>query len=81
MRRYWRGPTWINAAWLLWLGTRAPRLRDQAETMAARAARALVEREGLREYYDPHTGDGLGARDFAWSALLVEMSDPDKPAQ
>jgi hypothetical protein len=20
LRRYWRGPTWINAAWLLWLG-------------------------------------------------------------
>src|SRR5207248_10930573 len=20
IRRYWRGPTWINAAWLVWLG-------------------------------------------------------------
>ena len=20
LRRYWRGPTWVNAAWLLWLG-------------------------------------------------------------
>ena len=19
-RRYWRGPTWINSAWLLWIG-------------------------------------------------------------
>ena len=22
VRRYWRGPTWINSAWLLWLGLR-----------------------------------------------------------
>jgi hypothetical protein len=39
-----------------------------------------VEREGLREYYDPHTGEGLGARDFAWSSLIYEMADPDPEA-
>ena len=22
MRRYWRGPTWVNSAWLVWLGLR-----------------------------------------------------------
>jgi len=33
-----------------------------------------VEREGLREYYDPRTGKGLGAEDFAWSALVLEMA-------
>jgi hypothetical protein len=32
-----------------------------------------VEREGLREYYDPRTGKGMGAKDFAWSALICEM--------
>jgi hypothetical protein len=74
VRRYWRGPTWVNAAWLLWQGLR----RLGYEEAAARLARGIVgavEREGLREYYDPRTGTGLGARDFAWSALAVELAD------
>ena len=28
---------------------------------------------GLREYYDPRTGAGMGARDFAWSTLVLEL--------
>ena len=31
----------------------------------------LVERSGFFEYFDPHTGEGLGARDFSWTAALV----------
>jgi hypothetical protein len=75
VRRYWRGPTWVNSAWLVWLGLR----RLGYEGAAVRLARGLtgaVEREGLREYYDPRTGAGLGARDFAWSALVTELADP-----
>ena len=37
-----------------------------------------VAREGLREYYDPRTGKGLGAKDFAWSALIAELAGPDE---
>ena len=73
VRRYWRGPTWVNAAWLLRLGLR----RLGYEQEAARMARGIigaVEREGLREYYDPRTGAGLGAHDFTWSALAAEMA-------
>jgi hypothetical protein len=75
-RRYWRGPTWVNAAWLLWLGLR--RLGYEVEaTHMARTLASTIEREGLREYYDPYTGEGLGARDFAWTSLVLEMIDPD----
>ena len=42
----------------------------------AAALIGAVEREGLREYYDPRTGAGLGAHDFAWSALIAELADP-----
>jgi len=72
IRRYWRGPTWINAAWLLWLGLQRLGYHQEANDMADGLIRA-VEREGLREYYDPSTGKGLGAKDFAWSALVAEM--------
>jgi len=72
VRRYWRGPTWVNSAWLLWLGLR--RLGyEQAAKRIADGIVGAVEREGLREYYDPRTGAGLGAHDFAWSALASEL--------
>jgi hypothetical protein len=78
-RRYWRGPTWVNSAWLVWLGMR----RLGYEREAARLADGVigaVAREGLREYYDPRDGSGLGARDFAWSTLICELADPPAAA-
>jgi hypothetical protein len=79
IRRYWRGPTWINAAWLLWIGLRRLGYHQEANKMANGLIGA-VEREGLREYYDPRTGKGLGAKDFAWSALIAELADSDPKA-
>jgi hypothetical protein len=76
IRRYWRGPTWINSAWLVWLGMRRLGYVKEAEHLAAGVVGAAA-REGLREYYDPRTGKGLGARDFTWSALVAELADPD----
>jgi glycogen debranching enzyme len=76
IRRYWRGPTWVNSAWMVWLGMRRLGYEAEAERLAGGLI-AAVEREGLREYYDPRSGKGLGARDFAWSALIAELADPD----
>jgi hypothetical protein len=39
-----------------------------------------VRAAGLREYYDPYTGEGMGATDFSWSALVMELIDPDSAA-
>jgi hypothetical protein len=75
LRRYWRGPTWVNSAWLLWRGLVRLGYEEQA-AMLARAITETVSREGLREFYDPHDGHGMGAQDFAWSALALEMLDP-----
>ena len=76
IRRYWRGPTWVNSAWMVWLGMRRLGYEEEAARMAQGLIGA-VEREGLREYYDPRTGKGLGASDFAWSALVAELADPN----
>jgi hypothetical protein len=80
-RRYWRGPTWVNAAWMLWIGLVRLGYRAEAEEMARRLGEAVLS-QGLREYYHPSTGEGLGAADFAWTSLIVEMVDPanDAPA-
>jgi len=75
IRRYWRGPTWVNSAWMVWLGMRRLGYAAEAQRLADGLV-AAVEREGLREYYDPRTGKGLGAKDFAWSALIAELADP-----
>jgi hypothetical protein len=79
LRRYWRGPTWINAAWLLWLGLVRLGYADEARTLAERVANAVLH-AGLREYYDPFTGEGMGATNFSWSSLALELLDPDPGA-
>ncbi len=48
---------------------------EQAATLA-RAITETVSREGLREFYDPRDGRGMGAEEFAWSALALELLDP-----
>ncbi|HEX4106917.1 MAG TPA: hypothetical protein VHX88_02210 [Solirubrobacteraceae bacterium] len=79
VRRYWRGPTWVNSAWLLWLGLVRLGYAEHAATLAAGIGGA-VDRSGLREYYGPDDGRGMGAQDFAWSALVMELLDPDPGA-
>jgi len=79
IRRYWRGPTWVNAAWLLWLGLRRLDYEGPAAALAHRVGAAVLN-SGLREYYDPHTRRGMGAHSFAWSALVLELAEPDPAA-
>jgi hypothetical protein len=79
IRRYWRGPTWINAAWLVWLGLTRLGYRERAATLSDRIAGA-VRANRLREYYDPYTGRGMGAVDFAWSSLIMEILAADPAA-
>ena len=70
--RYWRGPTWVNTAWLCWIGLRRLGYNRPAAELARRLA-ATILRSGLREYYNPFTGRGMGAVDFGWSTLILEM--------
>jgi hypothetical protein len=80
LRRYWRGPTWVNSAWLVWLGLLRLGYRAEAAELSRRIIGA-VAREGLREYYNPRTGAGMGATDFAWSSLVCELIREDPRAE
>ena len=68
-RNYWRGPVWANVTWLT-----AQALADYGQHAAASELRARMQRAvddgAMREYFDPDSGRGLGARDFAWTAAL-----------
>jgi glycogen debranching enzyme len=80
LRRYWRGPTWINSAWIIWLGLVRLGYRDEAATLARAVERAVLA-SGLREFYDPYDGRGMGAHSFAWSTLALELLEPDPGAR
>jgi Glycosyl hydrolase family 63 C-terminal domain len=68
-RNYWRGPVWTNVTWLSALA-----LEDYGDPVAAAKLRfrmmEAIEGGGMREYFVPDSGRGLGARDFAWTAAL-----------
>ena len=68
--RYWRGPTWLAGTWLLQRGLLAHGRVEAARSVAVRTA-SLVARSGFREYYDPYTGVGMGARAFGMSTLAA----------
>jgi glycogen debranching enzyme len=68
----WRGPSWMNTNWYLSRGLRRHGRTDLASAIEDRSAR-LVEEHGFREYYNPLTGEGAGARDFSWTGIVVDM--------
>jgi hypothetical protein len=67
--RYWRGPVWLVVNRLIADGFAAYGQAAVASRIREHALR-LAERSGLREYYDPHNGSGLGGTDFSWSAAI-----------
>jgi len=68
----WRGPTWINTNWFLSHALRRHGYPEVADVIVAQS-HAAIEKSGFREYYHPRTGVGLGARDFGWSTLILDM--------
>lgn len=69
---FWRGPAWSAVNWFVFRGLLDYGYRQEAELVLESTMR-LIEQSGFREYYDPHTGEGLGAKDFSWGALIVDM--------
>jgi mannosylglycerate hydrolase len=68
-RNYWRGPVWANITWLSALGLDMHGEHGAAQTLRGQMMLA-IDGSGMREYFVPESGRGLGARDFAWTAAL-----------
>lgn len=69
-RRYWCGPVWMMTNWLAYHGLRRYGMDAPATALRAQSLE-LLQGAGLREYYDPRDGSGLGGVDFAWTAGLA----------
>ncbi len=68
----WRGPTWVNVNWYLYWGLRDHGFADIARELARRTIE-MQARGGIREFYHPRTAAGLGATDFGWSCLVLDI--------
>lgn len=68
--RYWQGPTWFNINWLVADGLRQYGYRGHAEALIE-SSLELVEQHGFYEYFNPLSGDPLGAPNFSWTASLA----------
>ncbi len=68
-KRYWRGPVWAMANYMIVQG-----LLDHGETALAERIQSdtmrLIETAGFYEYFDPISGDGHGGPNFTWTAAI-----------
>ena len=68
----WRGPSWVNTNWFLSHALRRHGYPEVAEVIVEKTLEC-VRLSGFREYYHPYTAEGLGARDFGWSTLVLDL--------
>ena len=68
----WRGPSWINTNWFITKGLKLHGYHELADDISAKSL-ACIQKSGFREYYNPYTGEGLGAKNFGWSTLILDM--------
>jgi glycogen debranching enzyme len=73
----WRGPTWTVVNWFLYHSFQANGFERESKKLF-QSVKDLIEKSGFREYYNPTTGKGYGAKDFTWSGLVVDMMDDHK---
>lgn len=70
----WRGPVWMAPHWFIYRGLQRYGFRDDANEIQKKSV-ALLERSGFRECFNPETGEGQGARNFTWGALVLDMRE------
>lgn len=68
--RYWQGPSWVNLNWLIIEGLKQYGFNSHADALTETTLE-MVQRYGMAEYFDPNTGEPLGAQNFSWTAALT----------
>lgn len=75
----WRGPVWMAPHWFIYRGLMRYGYTGEAREIRVKSER-LLERSGFRECFDPETGEGQGARNFTWGALILDMQERESDA-
>ncbi len=73
----WRGPVWIEHNWFMHKYFINNEHKDKAKALMQSILK-LIEKSGFREYYNPYTGEGCGAKDFTWAGLVLDMINNEK---
>ena len=73
-RLIWRGPLSLNTNWFLAHGLRRHGYGELADAIVERS-RELVARHGFNEFYNPLSGEPVGAARFGWATLVVDLDD------
>lgn len=68
----WRGPTWIVNNWFLHKFLVNKGYGEEAKDLVE-SIKQLIQKSGFREYYNPFTGEGHGAKSFTWCGLVLDM--------
>lgn len=69
---YWRGNIWIQINWFIFRGLLIQNQITLAMNLAKKIMHLLYQ-NGFWEYFNPHTGVGLGAGDYSWDSLVVDL--------
>lgn len=69
---FWRGPVWMAPNWFVYHGLKRYGFTAEAEKVKNDST-DLVTTSGFREHYHPDTGAGLGANEFTWGGLVLDM--------
>lgn len=70
---FWRGPIWLAPHWFIFKGLKRYGFEEEATELKETTIK-LIEKSGFREHYHPDTGQGLGAVDFTWGGLVLDMN-------
>lgn len=69
---FWRGPVWISTNWFIYRGLLNYGFEREA-TKILNDTLDLLDKHGLREQFDPFTGEPMGAEEFTWGGLVLDM--------
>lgn len=69
----WRGPVWMAPNWFVYRGLVRYGFEEEAKRIKE-GSLELLRRSGFREYFHPMTGEGMGAHDFTWGGLALDMT-------
>ena len=74
--KYWRGSVWLDQAYFAIMGLKYNGYENEASKLAKKIVENIegsMEKEVIRENYNPETGEGLHCTNFSWSSGMLYL--------